>query len=166
MPPLSSYKNPGETLVRAIEQIKDTQYVVSAGTALGLYRDGDLIPNDTDIDVDIFGDDHEPINALEGFEEYRFVDRGGKPMQRAFADKINGVVFDIYYHYVNGDVILNQNDFGVMEMPLHFFTNRQLLDTKYGKFYFPHPIEDFLVMRYGKDWSIPSDKKGLYDKNF
>ena len=52
----------GEVLKLGVEKLEN--YWVSAGTALGLYREGDLIEGDTDLDIEMVG--------FEGIEFYIF----------------------------------------------------------------------------------------------
>lgn len=170
MRPLSEFKNPHTTLLKGLERIKKFHHWVSAGTALGLYRDKDLIPNDTDIDVEImlpYGYLLD-FNELEGFVPLKFETHEGRPMQRAYTDMANGVIFDIYFMYtgVKEGMVFNLNDFGEMCLPAKFFEKPELLETKYGKMPFPSPIEDYLLYRYGKNWKIPMEKKGLFNHDF
>lgn len=163
MLPLKVFKNPHETLLKGIKQLEQFHWVVNAGTALGLHRDGDLIPNDTDIDVVILTDKNAglDIRELEGFKTYVFHDNKGLPMQRCFEDRENGVIFDIYFYYREGDIAVSPYWHDLV-IPRHLYENRKLMDTKYGKIYFPSPIEEYLETNYGKDWKIPKEDKGIF----
>jgi hypothetical protein len=55
MLPMSTYENPAISMKYAIEKLEEAGHecFVSSGTLLGLFRDGDFIPDDTDVDIDI-----------------------------------------------------------------------------------------------------------------
>ena len=164
MRPLSSFTNLEGTLKKGVEQIKQHHYVLNAGTALGLYRDHDFIPDDTDIDVVILTHKESglDIRNLEGFRRYQFFDNKGLPVQRCFEDRENSVIFDIYFYYIDGDKAISPYTHDLV-IPLSLYQNRQEMDTKYGKFYFPSPIEDYLKANYGDDWMVPKHSfKGIF----
>lgn len=171
MRPLSEFKNPHETLIKGLDRIKNFHHWVSAGTALGLYRDKDLIPNDTDIDVEIMLPYDFILNDFkdpEGFTLLKAETHEGRPMQRAYTDKANEVIFDIYFMYtgVKEGMVFNLNDFGEMCLPVKFFEKPEMIKTKYGELPFPSPIEEYLLYRYGQNWKIPMEKKGLFNHDF
>lgn len=161
MRPLSSFKNVEATLLKGVAQVEKYHYVLNAGTALGLYRDKDFIPSDTDIDVVILTDKPFELGELEGFYEYQRLDNNGVPVQRCYQDKDNGVIFDVYFYYPRGDKAVSPYLHDLV-IPLTIYQNRQKIATKYGEFYFPSPIEDYLLANYGDDWMIPSNKKGIF----
>jgi hypothetical protein len=140
---------------------------ISGGTLLGLYRDGDFIPGDTDIDVDIIG--------YDGIGEYLFRTLGhmdlirtgyhnNRPMQTAFMYR--GIIFDVWIFWREDSQLVNHNDMGVMKVPIKFFDNPSNLKTKYGNFNTPGPINDYLAFRYGPDWKTPQKSKGIYTNDF
>lgn len=133
---------------------------------MGLWRDKDLIPNDTDIDVIILTDKDSGLDipALEGFHPLQSFDNG-VPVQRAFVDDENGCIFDIYFYYRDLDPT-GQNAISPyshdLAIPLHLYENRQEIETQYGKLFFPSPIEDYLLANYGSDWRTPKEDKGIF----
>lgn len=138
------------------------EFWMSAGTALGLYRDGDFIEGDTDIDIAMKGYDgidKEILDTFQGFELARSAYCQGKPMQLALIKK--GVILDIYFHWEEGENYVNYNDNGKTIMPKEIYTP-VMLDTKYGKLPFPNPPERYFEIRYGADWKIPQDKKPIF----
>lgn len=147
----------GEVLQEVVKKLP--RYWVSAGTALGLYRDKDFITGDTDIDVEMFGEDAVDLD----YPLIRTVTHEGKIQQRAYM--INDTIFDIYFYYKEGDEYVNYNEQGEMRFPCHYFDTLEMINTKYGTLPFPSPIEDYLKYRYG-DWQTPSNKKGLYGNDF
>jgi len=138
----------------------DVHYYFSEGTALGLYRSGDLIDWDDDIDI--------------GMEESQY----NKFIKKCFPEMVSrGYYLTYYYHpAINGHL-------------LSFLKNGQIIDienikvgkwciSKLGKLCdellphiqkltekewrgrkFPVPEESYYVYLYGKDWRIPKKTK-------
>lgn len=163
---LSSINNIEKTLHKAISQLK-CDWWVSAGTAIGLYRDGDFIPNDTDIDIGVrskFGQKHIILN---NFKLIRTMDWKERPIQTAYIDD-NGCIFDIYYYYddIIDSKLVTVSEYGYVYHKQGFIVkplfNIKKLKTKYGDLPFLDPIEDYLVDRFGDDWKIPKSIKGKY----
>ncbi len=149
------------------KRLKGVKWWLSAGTALGFYRDKDFIPNDTDIDIAIEGDwDNDQRSYFaELFKDHRLIREAiwdGHIMQMAYQDT-NNCIFDFYFYYPDGKNRINHNEMGTMTKPRYGIKK---LKTKYGSYPFPDPIEDYLLIRYGKDWKIPQQKKGLYGNDF
>lgn len=139
------------------------KYWLSAGTALGLYRDNDLIEGDTDIDIAMIGYDgieKEIRGKMADYELLRTTHHEDKPMQLAY--RKNEVIFDIYIHWPEGDNYVNYGERGKQIMPARIYKQAMKLPTKYGDFYFPDPIEEYLTIRYGSDWHIPQRIKPHY----
>lgn len=136
---------------------------VSAGTALGLYRDGGFVPGDTDLDIACLGyegieNDLRAAYAEAGFKVYGVFDVDGKQMQLAL-DR-DGVIFDIYFHWpYNEDSYYSQGCNGKTIMPRAMYDKRAFLVTPFGELPFPGDIEGYLEARYGDDWRIPQDGK-------
>jgi hypothetical protein len=141
----------------------DIKYWLGGGTVLGLYRDGDFIAGDTDIDIEVEGYggvDKYLLKTFEHMDLIRTVCHIDKPMQLAFICK--EVIFDIYVLWREGESMVNHNDMGTMETPAHFYEDLAILDTQYGKYPCPNPFDDYLAIRYGADWQTPRKHKGLY----
>lgn len=143
-------------LNQGLEQLKDKHCWISSGTLLGLYRDKQLIPHDTDIDVNVL--DSSEIK-LEGFDLIRTIRFDGKPMQTAFIK--DGIIFDIYYFYsgIKDGLAMNYNDCGVIEKPLEFITTLGTLEHNGINYPTPSNLDAFLEWRYGTDWRIPKKSK-------
>ncbi len=138
-------------------------YWLSAGTALGLYRDKDFIKGDTDIDIAVEGYDgieFDIILNLDGFSAGRIAHYNGKPMQVAFTK--DNIVFDVYIHWLEEANLVNHNDRGKTVMKKEICRNTIMIDTKYGTYPFPNPIEEYLKIRYGVDWETPQNKKPIF----
>lgn len=138
------------------------QWWVSAGTALGLYRDGDFIQGDTDIDIaakGYEGVDKDTTEALKGFELCRTIYHEGKPMQLAFIK--DGIILDIYFHWQEDNNFVNYGESGKTVIPSRIY-NPIEIETKYGKLPFPNPPEEYFKIRYGDDWQTPQNKKPIF----
>ena len=137
------------------------RYYFSEGTALGLYRDGDLIDWDDDIDIAM---DEEQYNKF---------------IKKCLPELISKGYYSLYHHFIYS---LNHN-------LLSFLKNGQLIDienvkkgnkciSKLGKLcdellphiqkltekpwrgrMFPVPEESYYAYLYGKDWRIPRKTK-------
>lgn len=147
-------------LISEVAGMLKFKYWVSAGTALGLYRDDDLVEGDTDIDFALIGYDgvDNDIRAL-GFDEIRNVYHEEKPQQLAFI--YNDTIIDFYIHWEEGDDYVNYGERGKQRMPKYMYDTRQIM-TKYGLLPFPKYPEEYFERRYG-DWKIKQDKKAIYE---
>ena len=139
------------------------KYWLGGGTVLGLYRQDDFIPGDTDIDIEVEGYpgiDSDLIVTFSDMDLIRTVYDKDRPMQIAFIYK--DVIFDVYVWWREGDFMVNHNDCGTMRIPARFYDELAWLQCQYGEFPTPWPIEEYLAIRYGKDWETPRNHKGLY----
>lgn len=135
-------------------------YWVSAGTALGLYRDKDFIPGDTDLDFACIGDSEiieRIIKILEDYKICRTIIDDGKPMQLCLIK--DDVLVDIYFHYLDGDNYVNYSGSGRQSMPRQIYDKLEVIDTKYGRIPVPSPVEDYFRIRYGDDWRTSQSNK-------
>lgn len=138
------------------------EFWMSAGTALGLYRDGDFIKGDTDIDIAMKGYegvDKEILSKLKDYTIVRSAYWEDRPMQLAFIK--DEILVDIYFHWEEGENYVNYNNNGKTTMPKEVY-KPVFLDTKYGKLPFPNTPERYFEIRYGKDWKVPQEKKPFF----
>ena len=154
----------GRIMLEGIKKL-NMPYWVSAGTALGLYRDKDFIDNDTDVDIAMLGYkgiDKDIRERLTGFEEIRNVYHNGEPQQLAFIK--DEIIFDIYIHWqIEEYYYINTGESGIQRMPVYMYNTLKEIETKYGKLTFPKDPEEYFKIRYG-DWQIPQNKKAHYEK--
>lgn len=155
--------NAGEVLSEVTKRLQ-FNFWLSAGTALGLYRDGDLIANDTDLDVAVVGWEGigEAIKEQVGWEVLREVNYQGKPQQIAFIK--DELIFDVYIHWPEGDNMVNYGESGKQVMPKWMYNSLKWKDTKYGLMPFPSDPEAYFKIRYGDDWQTPQEKKPKFEE--
>lgn len=154
-----------------LEQLQ-CKWWLSAGTALGAYRDNfdrNFVERDTDLDVGVLNyNDPEKYDALytsiknkylsAGFTEIRTYRGNGYWTQLALAK--NEIIFDIYFFYkVTNNTIASFTEHGVMYKPYELINKLDKIQIADNSYFIPTPIEQYLVVRYGKDWKTPSSAK-------
>ena len=130
---------------------------LSAGTMLGLHRDGGFIPHDTDLDVGTLEtaerfDEIDDAYFSQGFRLIRAM-----PCQRAYI--YLGTIFDIYSFKRDGDKLLAEMDGLTQVKKWAHFENLGEIEFEGRKYPTPNPVEDYLETRYGPTWKIPKTKK-------
>lgn len=130
---------------------------LSAGTMLGIHRDGRLIPHDTDLDVGSLEtekrfDEMDELFFSHGFRIYRAM-----PYQRAYV--YLGVIFDVYSFHRDGDKLLAHTDGGTQVKKWAHFENLGEVEFGGRTYKTPNPVEDYLEVRYGPTWKIPKTQK-------
>jgi len=141
-------------------------YWISAGTALGLYRDNNAIPGDSDIDIgvtsDISAEEVEETLLDAGFMAHRYRNHKGAPRQRAYVKE--GVAFDVSFYTLDGEYYIFQTPYGVIEKPKHLLEDLHKISFKGKEYPIPNP-QKYLKWRYG-DWQTPGDSKGVYGETY
>lgn len=156
-----------EVLQEGLKAMYREQAWVSSGTLLGLYRDKQLIPFDTDVDVNVLRhkNDTSVVQLPPRFELVRTMDNDGIPMQTAYIK--DGVLFDIYYFYsgIEDDVAINYNDHGIIKKPLKFVD--PLSTYRLNGFTYPVPsrLHEFLTWRFGEHWKVPKLRKDSWEQD-
>lgn len=162
-----------DDLVAVLVRVRDTlvalghQVFVVGGTALGPYRDGDLLPHDDDADVAVLLDDGHPSAVARSMMRLRrkLEGAGFRVRVHSFAHLQvypNGednaldrrLYVDIFAAYFSGDVICQ---------PFHVrgaFSREQLLpfrtiDIRGESFAVPADIESWLALNYDDNWRVP-----------
>ena len=155
--------NAGAILMDVVDRLG--HYWLSAGTALGLYRDGKLLPNDTDIDIAIegfFGVEAVLKSWLKGYTLFRYTTHSFRTMQMAFYK--DDVCVDIYIYWPDKRWLVNVGEYGRVIFPAQMLRETVYLCTKYGSLNMPNPPAEYLKIKFGDDWHIPQSKKGVYEK--
>lgn len=167
--------NPTELLQIGVDILKESKFkwYVAFGTALGLHRDGEFIPDDTDFDVAVVVDTDEDLNAVQGLIEafksklryLRTVQCDGKHMQAAFVHE-SGMIFDLCFMYRG----YKDGHYTTFADKGAFHDREDMCipvwrETKYGWLPFPDKTEDYLTLRYDSDWQTPKYQKSTKDLN-
>jgi hypothetical protein len=150
-----------EVLAEVSEFLQGYEFFLDAGTLLGIYRSGDFIDHDTDIDFAIVIDPEKAMNfpvpdwPLVAVWDYRNL-----PMQRAYLYR--GIIVDFYFYYSSFEegVIVNFNDHGVLKLNLKDSLPTTTFTFKNLKVKMPHSPKDVLQSEYGFDWMVPKTSKG------
>lgn len=142
------------------------KYRLTDGTALGLYRQGEFIGHDNDIDVDVFDVTQHQIKQLEkqfvsnGYRIGRAAVYKGKIQQIIFYDD-NDIIFDIVVWYKNNNEYLNNSERGyIRTQEIKYFESLTDWSYKGYKYQMPGFLDEWMVMRYGSDWKTPKTYKG------
>jgi len=108
-----------EKACKIMEDLK-TDYWLAAGTLLSLYRDGDFLPFDTDVDIECNNPriHYKIVGAFAKNNMFiaRAVNYDGKPMQRAFMDMEQKIIIDVYFYHDG----VNYNDHGILKLPENY----------------------------------------------
>ncbi len=139
-------------------------YRLTDGTFLGLYREGKFIDHDNDIDIDILGGaEYEALHQ-------KMIDNGMILGRRVFKDGLiqqaayygSGlIIFDVLFWYEDAGEIVNYSEPGyVRRQPKKYFLNLDAFNFNGRSYPIPSEPEEWLEMRYGKDWRIPKTYKG------
>lgn len=164
---LGEVKNIESSFLSLKDNLSDYEWWLSAGTAIGLYRNKDVIPNDTDIDIGIKSKLGQKHILLDKFKLVRKMDWENRPIQTAHIDPRNNCLIDIYYYYtdIKNGKLVTISEYGWIHYKTPYIIKNlyeiKNLHTKYGDLPFLHPIEEYLTERFG-DWKTPSNKKGKY----
>jgi hypothetical protein len=167
-------KNALETMRRGCWVLEKVgiKYWISSGNLLGLYRDGKLIPHDTDIDVNVT----LKFNTLEGnnlskqiilgmtanqFVVIRSIVYKNHFMQLAFMDIVTKVIFDICFFYtgIKPFYAIYLDPTGYIEKPIKYISKLGTLTYDRVDYPIPNKVEEFLTWKYGQDWRTPKTKK-------
>jgi phosphorylcholine metabolism protein LicD len=142
----------------------NVKWCFSFGTALGLYRDKDFIPGDSDVDINVYCLPEEVVEIEEAFEkEYNLIRvvSDGRKYQVAFQG-IEGYIIDLSFFYPIENKWVSRHEEGNFIDDIDTIGNLMDLYTKYGKYPVPEKIEEYLTVRYG-DWQTP--KYGLINSS-
>lgn len=149
-----------------VENLK-MKYRLSDGTILGIYRDGSLIPHDNDIDIDVLVSNdlnekliHDTFTSL-GFRLGRKVYYQGRIQQLAYFNGKTHDIFDMIFWYPDRDQVVNYSERNFERtQDLKYFQESSEIVFQGRSYPVPAPLEEWLEMRYGKDWKTPKTYKG------
>jgi len=158
---------------RILDQLSIKFWLVD-GTALGTVREGSIITNDQDIDLRVWASDWNfPIVFKKlisnGFicKKIRDTKHYGNLSPGSVIRK-RGIKIDIclgyYYPLEDKIVVLAYKPMSnVSVLPARFFKDDYFINFMDIKARVPNPPEEYLKIRYGKDWRIP--RAGSYPHN-
>ena len=156
-------------LVRGCNILESLQlnYRLADGTILGIHRDGRLIPHDNDIDVDILISEKVDLRKIHdlfysnGFRLGRKVFYKRKIQQLAYYNIETHDIFDMIFWYPDRDHVVNYSELNFERtQDVKYFHESSEIYFQGRAFPAPAPLEEWLEMRYGKDWRIPKTFKG------
>jgi len=134
---------------------------LSAGTALGAYRDSlsdEFLLKDTDIDIGVLGSNSEEL-ILDKFGKIMTLrERNnchGDISQIVFLD--DGIILDFYFFMPDADDAVNYSFAGKMVKPLRMITPPCTIEVDGVNYPVPNPIEEYLEVRFGYDWREPKE---------
>ena len=155
-------------LLREAKQILDKQgitFALSSGTCLGAVRDNALIPWDDDIDLG-------SVLGLNGLTEEKIERVADVFRDNGFTVRIAPQDRYISVLLLKHSIRIDWNGFRIIEdctfhypgvrIPARMLTDLKEIDFIGEKFYVPNPPEEYLYLKYGKDWTIPK-KAGQYE---
>lgn len=138
------------------------EFFLAYGTLLGIYRDGEILPHDKDLDVGLAWDTprEDLLKALSSSGRY-WVDSKSANAQRydfnfGVIDKKTGISIDFFFFKPEGSCLLS----GFYHLPnplLWRFSAFELAQISYKDLSFQVPMnpENFLIEIYGAQWRIP-----------
>jgi fukutin len=152
-----------QNLVLATELLNKAgvKYWLTDGTLLGFYRDGDFISGDKDVDIGVFIDDL-PDNLLHIFRKnglYLLRENGSKECGLEYTFTRKGVNLDIFFFYKEKDFVWHaawlHNQ--IIKFRYSYFEIKKISALGH-EFNAPENIEDYLLLKYGKNWRTPIKK--------
>lgn len=135
-------------LIDAADDLRDDWFLCS-GTLLGLYRDGDFIPTDGDIDIGVL--DPSVFRTLRErlIRVGRFHTTPGQLQSNFMATHTNGSKIDVSLYVDRPGVIAKTSH--VYEWQFTPFEGR-LFTTDYGRLMVPDDVERYLAEMYREWW--------------
>jgi hypothetical protein len=146
-----------QTMVRGCSVLEEigVKYWLGRGSVLGFHRDNDFLPNDIDIDIDVYSDkDIYSIIHKMPFDVLFVTSSRGRYMQLSLLDRPTGTIFDIWFYHDQDGKLMNRNYFGYFWLPAEKCDQLQMMDL-YGRQYPVPDPEWYCNFWYGMNWRIP-----------
>jgi hypothetical protein len=121
---------------------------LSAGTFLGIYRDGKFLEGDSDIDIGIRGEDVGNIQSTIPWI-MRPTIKLAKPCQSVFRSP-RYIAIDLAWFWEDGDNIVNENRCGRLVKPKEKMNNLERI--KFKGVEYPCPPKEWYVENRYKNW--------------
>lgn len=144
-----------------------SNFRVSDGTLLGIYRDGKLIRHDNDFDFDVEFS-VQNVRRVQSFARKqswtlgRHVKFHGETQQLSYFDS-DKVIHDFIFWRCDGRFSINFSEPSKYRvMPEYFLTNlkEEFVGTVGVNVNLPLDVIDWAVFRYGEAWKVPEIQKG------
>lgn len=145
-------------------EVLNLHYRVTAGTALGLYRNGKFIAHDNDLDFDILEIHNEKYLIKEmkkrGYSIGRIVYYEGRIAQVVFYNKEKKIVDFANWIVEYGKICTYEERGYYRSQDLKYFANLNYITAYSYSFPVAGYTDEWMEMRYGNDWKIPKTYKG------
>lgn len=130
---------------------------INWGSLLGIYRDNQFIPWDTDIDVSVFWKDREKVILL--ISELQKLRCFIAPIQECYPEDF-WIIRDMQKIELNflqeiNDRIIYSPDRSKLGTPRDIILPFKQIDFRGSVFNIPNQIERYLELSYGKNWKTP-----------
>jgi len=142
-------------------QTAKVKHWITDGTLLGFYREGGLIKGDKDIDLGMMIEDlPSNIHLLLKSEGLSLLRENGlfeNGLEYTYTRK--GANLDIFFFYKEKDYVWHANWLGSERIRFKypfFEIKKQKFASR--EFWAPENIEQYLELKYGKNWRIPAGK--------
>lgn len=150
-------------IIKKMDSLNGLNYFFSCGTALGLVRDGQLLPWDNDVDIDVIGPTLKQVEALEcimldsGYTKKRDLSNGLGKVQMVFAKEPHHCIDFCFWQEENGFYIndVPESIFFIRRHIKSLYKSVEFFELNGCKFLIPNPPEDYFTYLYGKDWKTP-----------
>lgn len=131
------------------------------GTLLGFYREGDFIGHDGDVDLGVNAKSWKesilPLMKSNGFEVIRIEGIVENGLEYSF--KKNGVSIDFFFFYERDDQIWHSAWLKGIQLKFAYPKfNTKPVEFLGESFRAPENEEEYLRIKYGKEWNIPQAK--------
>lgn len=152
-------------IINLLQKNNITQWFIAYGTLLGIIRDNSCINNDDDIDIIFNKDDYHLIKRI--LIDNNFIIREDFNDKRIFLKTIRNDTYTSIDFY--GAVIDEKGGYyDTWENVIwsKCLINNELNSIEWNDLIIPIPYnhEQKFINRYGKDWAIPRQTKGVRPK--
>jgi len=138
-------------------------YTMTFGTLLGMYRDGHLIPHDSDLDLGVHGPIDEKA-VIDAFLAKRFKlgceIRVAGVLQTLVFTTPNETIFDLHiWEELKDGYYCFHDNIGYWKFPKDIFNKFVTKDFNGVELGIPEKAEEVVKILYGSTWNIPKSAK-------
>jgi hypothetical protein len=144
-----------ETLLSGLKHLDE--YWLSAGTLLGLERDNEFMPLDTDLDIAVLGHWDRFKLPEDEFRPARVITDGERPMQAAYMHTETNIIFDVLHwwpHPTDTNLLINIKENGHLVRPKELVSPTAEKSYLGHTFKVPNDVDRYLADWYD-DWRTP-----------